>query len=684
MKRILLAILAALAAIMPRSIAGRLLFWFLVIALIPCAILAATTSRIATAVLEISVRNNLVKIAADKAYELETFAHERMRDAITLARSPEVMRTIDRLSASLKTPSVGSPAAPDQQTATIDIDSEDFLRYAAESADYSELLLIDRSGRIVYSLHDTFQAGASVADGNLSGSELAASFDLASSLLQSHLAPPRPYAATRGHLAFVTSPVLEKGRLIGVLALGFGPKRLWDLLSDWSGLGETGEIVAAEIVGQHAVVTNPLRHTPSAAFRLEIPLGGYRAIGTQRSVRGETGEGLVVDYRGKSVVASWCYLPSFRWGLNVKQDQSEAYGLLDFYRATIFWLSMATTLGVTLAAIAVAQTISGPIRTAVGVARQVAGGDLRASVGTISNDETGALLTAIQTMTSDLRGLIGRIQKASVALISTATAMQATGAEQQQVMADYGASTSQAVAAVKQISVTSQELVRTMIEVNDMAARTGEMATEGRMNLSVMDGTMRQLAETTGSFSSKLAIISERADHINLAVTTITKVADQTNLLSINAAIEAEKAGEYGLGFLVVAREIRRLADQTAVSSLDIERMVKEMQNSVSSGVMEMDRFAKQVTGGVREIGEISAKLGEIISAVQGISGRFGQVTEGMQAQSEGAEQIREAMVRLADGALRTAESLNQFHGATTHLREAVGDLKEEVSRFTI
>jgi len=223
-----------------------------------------------------------------------------------------------------------------------------------------------------------------------------------------------------------------------------------------------------------------------------------------------------------------------------------------------------------------------------------------------------------------------------------------------------------------------------MIEVNDMAARTGEMATEGRMNLSVMDGTMRQLGETTGSFSSKLAIISERADHINLAVTTITKVADQTNLLSINAAIEAEKAGEYGLGFLVVAREIRRLADQTAVSSLDIERMVKEMQNSVSSGVMEMDRFAKQVTGGVREIGEISAKLGEIISAVQGISGRFGQVTEGMQAQSEGAEQIREAMVRLADGALRTAESLNQFHGATTHLREAVGDLKEEVSRFTI
>jgi methyl-accepting chemotaxis protein WspA len=167
-------------------------------------------------------------------------------------------------------------------------------------------------------------------------------------------------------------------------------------------------------------------------------------------------------------------------------------------------------------------------------------------------------------------------------------------------------------------------------------------------------------------------------------VTTITKVADQTNLLSINAAIEAEKAGEYGLGFLVVAREIRRLADQTAVASLDIERMVKEMQYSVSAGVMEMDKFAEQVRAGVREIGDVGTKLGEIIAAVQGISGRFGQVTEGMRAQSQGADQIREAMIRLAEGASRTASSLDDFNKATIHLREAVGDLKEEVSRFTI
>ena len=80
-------------------------------------------------------------------------------------------------------------------------------------------------------------------------------------------------------------------------------------------------------------------------------------------------------------------------------------------------------------------------------------------------------------------------------------------------------------------------------------------------------------------------------------MTTITKVADQTNLLSLNAAIEAEKAGEHGRGFAVVATEIRRLADQTAIASYDIEQLVKEMQSAVSAGVMGMDKFSEEVRG---------------------------------------------------------------------------------------
>jgi methyl-accepting chemotaxis protein WspA len=657
-----------------RSIAGRLLFWFLVIALIPCAILTAITARIAATALEKSVRDNLVQIAAGKANELEAYAAERVRDGAAFARGPTFLEAIRKL----------TDIADDDELRRSGKEFRDYFTYIAKAFDYADLLVLDAEGRVLFSLADSVPCGTSVTSGALASSELAAGFDRARTLLQADLTGFQPYGPSGKPQAFVTCPVIDEGRVTGVLALGVGTQRVWKMLSDLTGLGDTGEIVAGELTGGSVLITTPLRHVTNAAFRLRIPLASAQATATQAAAAGNRGYGTVTDYRGVSVAAAWCYVPSFRWGLVVKQDAAEAFGLVRFQRLAVIGLSLATILGVTAAALVVARTISTPIRTAVAVANQVAGGDLRATVGDTTADETGALLAAIQTMTNDLRGLIGRIQHSSVALISTATAIQATASEQQQVIADYGASTSEAVAAVKQISVTSQELLRTMTEVNDMAAHTGRMAADGRVNLVGMDGTMRQLAESTTSFGSKLAVISERAANINLAVTTITKVADQTNLLSINAAIEAEKAGEYGLGFLVVAREIRRLADQTAVASLDIERMVKEMQYSVSAGVMEMDKFAEQVRMGVREIGEVSAKLAEIITAVQGISGRFGQVTEGMRAQSQGAEQIREAMIRLAEGASRTASSLNDFNGATVHLREAVGDLKEEVSRFTI
>jgi methyl-accepting chemotaxis protein WspA len=673
------------SSLLRRSIAGRLLFWFLVIALVPCGLLTAVTARIASDALSSSVRSTLSMIADNKALAMERYATERLRDGTALARGPTFPQAIKQLSQVVgeADESVGATSMAVNLKAAAGEFTE-FLEYSASAFDYCQLLLVNQTGRVLFSLDDDSIAnGRSLLSGQLASSELAAGFERSRTLLQSELTGFQSYGGSRP-VAFVTCPILDEDQVIGVLALGFFADPLWNILADYAGLGSTGEILTGELRGDAVLVTAPLRHAVDAAFRMQIPIGGNEATAAQEAARGNRGYGIIRDYRGTESVAAWRYLPSFRWGLIVKQDQSEAFALASFQRFAIVLLSLATIVGVTLAAFIVARSISTPIRTAVAVASQVAGGDLRAEVTTTGDDETGILLEAIQRMTLDLRGLIGRIQQSSVALISTATAIQATSSEQQQVITDYGASTSQAVAAVKQISVTSQELVRTMTEVNDMAAHTGAMAAEGRGNLVGMDEIMRQLADSTSSFGAKLGVISERAANINLAVTTITKVADQTNLLSINAAIEAEKAGEYGLGFLVVAREIRRLADQTAVASLDIERMVKEMQYSVSAGVMEMDKFAEQVRGGVQEIGEVAEKLGEIIEAVQGISGRFGQVTEGMRAQSQGAEQIREAMVRLADGASRTATSLGDFNKATTHLREAVSGLKEEVARFTI
>jgi methyl-accepting chemotaxis protein WspA len=195
---------------------------------------------------------------------------------------------------------------------------------------------------------------------------------------------------------------------------------------------------------------------------------------------------------------------------------------------------------------------------------------------------------------------------------------------------------------------------------------------------------MRQLVESTGSISSKLATIRKKADNITQVVTTITKVADQTNLLSINAAIEAEKAGEYGRGSLVVAREIRRLADQTAVATLDIESMARLTQGAASAGVMQMDKFGEEVRSGVGRVAEVNGQTGQIITEVAGLSDRFRSVNEGMQNQAVGAQQINEAMGSIAANVRQTSASLEEFNKATYHLRASIEQLNQEIASFKV
>ncbi|WP_026098295.1 HAMP domain-containing methyl-accepting chemotaxis protein [Kamptonema formosum] len=271
------------------------------------------------------------------------------------------------------------------------------------------------------------------------------------------------------------------------------------------------------------------------------------------------------------------------------------------------------------------------------------------------------------------------VKQSAIQITSSTTQISASSKELEAMMREQVASTNEVVATAKEIAATSGELVKTMDEVGEMAQGTATAAGAGQKDLVRMEAVMRQLGKATLSISSKLGVISEKANNINSAVTTITSVADRTNLLSLNAAIEAEKAGEYGLGFAVVAREIRRLADQTAVATLDIEQMVKEMQSAVSTGVMEMDKFSKEVMRSVKDVRNISGQLGQVIERVQALTPRFEEVNQGMEAQSAGALQISEAMVQLSEASSQTADSLREINRAIGQLNEAAQSLRREI-----
>lgn len=314
--------------------------------------------------------------------------------------------------------------------------------------------------------------------------------------------------------------------------------------------------------------------------------------------------------------------------------------------------------------------------------KQVAAGNL--TVNLKPQSERDVMGNAVADMTKRLSELIGQVQRSGIQVNTSVAEIAATAKQQQATATEIAGTTTEIGATSRQISATSQELVKTMGDVSEVAVETTELAGAGRQSLNRMEGTMHQLVEAAGTINSRLSILNEKAGNINQVVTTINKVADQTNLLSLNAAIEAEKAGEYGRGFAVVATEIRRLADQTAVATYDIEQMVKEMQTAVSAGVMSMDKFSEEVRRAVEEVRRVGEQLTRIIEQVQALTPRFDAVNDGMQTQATGAQQISEALGQLSEAAQQTAESLRQSTSAIDQLNDAASGLRTSVTRFKV
>jgi methyl-accepting chemotaxis protein WspA len=354
-----------------------------------------------------------------------------------------------------------------------------------------------------------------------------------------------------------------------------------------------------------------------------------------------------------------------------------------------FWVIIGMCLGPLTAIIlglVIARQISTPVVRVVGVAEQISAGDLTTQIQADSSrgDEIGKLLMAFHTMNHRLNALIGRIQRSGIQITTSATQVAASGKQLEATMTEQVAATHQVVATAKEIAVTSKELLNTMAEVSSSSQAATTAANASQTDLARMETSMQRFMTATNSIATKLGTISEKANNINAVVLTITKVADQTNLLSLNAAIEAEKAGEYGLGFAVVAREIRRLADQTAIATLDIEQMVKEMQSSVSTGVMEMDRFTAEVGRSVADVAAISGQVAKIIEQVQHLAPRFEYVNQGMDAQAQGAQQISEAMMQLNSNSMQSTDSLREINIAIQQLNDVAQELRQEISRFKV
>ena len=490
-----------------------------------------------------------------------------------------------------------------------------------------------------------------------------------------------------------TMPLVSDGRFVGVAGIDRSLDRLADrlqALSHRSGLNamlftEKAKVIVAAVGDEGAdaslgqvfgeIRTRPVEQTPwgrSLAPLLDATEESKTAY-ISNPITGET----TLHAMARVPTGGWRVIvevPASMLGMQVWRQVA-----LNFVVAIVGAIVMVAML------VSMAVKLSRRIRAVADAAREVADGDLtRTHESTGVQDEAAALVDSMGDMTTRLNDLVSRVRSVTLGITGTATQMAGASRQQEEVAHGFGASSAEIAAAVRQITATGSELLKKMEQLASAASESSRLATEGREGLQAMGQTMHELASATGGVAQRLAAINEKASSINAIVDTITKVADQTNLLSVNAAIEAEKAGESGRGFLVVAREIRRLADQTAAATLDIESTVRQMQGAVSGGVMEMDRFSEQVRRGVDHVGGVGQRLTAVIDRVGRAEAQFAEVTEGMHSQVEGAEQIRQSMDALAMTAARAREATGEFAQAASTLQDSLTQLRAAIGLFRL
>ncbi len=369
---------------------------------------------------------------------------------------------------------------------------------------------------------------------------------------------------------------------------------------------------------------------------------------------------------------------------NISKEYASSQKRYIHAKSNFIW---SLIIGITLICIVslmLVQSINKPLRQITKAMKNLMTDDLSKKLPSDRDDEFGVLFKGFNKMVTDLNELISTIETSGIQVTSSITEIASSTKQQEATVNEHAATSNEIAASTTEIAATSENLTETMAKVTDMVHNTTVAASHSHKRLNNINQIMRKMEDSTISIVNQLSNLNDKTNKIALVTRTINKIADQTNLLSLNAAIEAEKAGEYGSGFSVVSSEIRRLADQTAVATFDIEQMVNEVQSAVARGVMSIEKFADDVRRSFSDIQISSNQISEVISQVEALQPPIETVNEGIEAQSMGAKQISEAVGQLNEAAQQIAETVSQSSTTITKLSKATKTLRKSVSQFRL
>ena len=346
-------------------------------------------------------------------------------------------------------------------------------------------------------------------------------------------------------------------------------------------------------------------------------------------------------------------------------------------------LVVTVILTVVLAAV-LTRSITSPISDALAVAERIAGSDLSKEIGLSGRDEAGRLLAALAKMQSNLRETIARIADSSTQLASASEEMTAVTEDASRGLVRQNDEVNQAATAVTEMSAAVDEVARNAEAASQSSRESMEFTRSGIENVAQTLQAIENLAGNVASTGDQVKALSGRAQDISKVVEVIRAIAEQTNLLALNAAIEAARAGEQGRGFAVVADEVRALAHRTQQSTQEIEQMISAIQSDSTQAVGAMNVSAQMASSSISVAQSADLSLKQIAEAITKINERNLLIATASQEQAQVAREADQNLTSIRELSIQSAAGASQTAAACSEMSNLAIELNHLVARFKV
>jgi methyl-accepting chemotaxis protein len=357
----------------------------------------------------------------------------------------------------------------------------------------------------------------------------------------------------------------------------------------------------------------------------------------------------------------------------------------EFKRRALFDLAIALALLAVIGGIgfsvarSVLRQVGGEPGEAIELMARAAAGDLTVDV---HKAPKGSMLASFGEMLVSLRNMVTEIHTGSNKLIKDAERINTAAREVALASQHQADATSAMAAAIEEMTVSINHISETAIDTEKASEVAAEVAERGEQQVQTATGEINKIAHSVGEASQKIRELAQRADQVSSIAGVIKEIAGQTNLLALNAAIEAARAGEQGRGFAVVADEVRKLAERTSAATVEIEQMIGGIQSDTESVVAVMDAALPQVESGVQLADGAAQSLRDIREGAAGTLTRIREVADSTKEQSIASTSIAQQVEHIAQMVEETSAAMNSTATTASDLETLAGELNRLVGRF--